>query len=455
MRPWLIVSLVAFTQLPAAGAGMAPPALPGGATTVFDDTRNAFSFPARNLREQHRAAFFVGNSFFNDNWTSAPGSVDSRDGLGPLFNARSCSGCHFKDGRGRPPEPGGVMRTMLLRVSVPGRGPHGAPRPDPHYGDQIQGAALPGLPAEADVVVDYDPVDGQFPDGQRFSLRRPRYRLANAGYGPPRRDLQSSARVAPAMIGLGLLEAVPDSQLEALADPEDRDGDGISGRPNQTWDVRGARLALGRFGWKAEQPSVLQQAAAAFAGDMGITSSLFPRPNHTARQPACAGRPSGGTPEVSDEILRQVALYARTLAVPARRRLDDPVVGRGQRLFAAAGCAACHRPSLHTGPSELPELADQVIFPYTDLLLHDLGEGLSDHRPSFRAAGSEWRTAALWGLGLYPKVNGHGFLLHDGRARSVTEAVLWHEGEAARARQAFMQLPAGDRAALVAFVESL
>ncbi len=450
MRASLLGSLLLLASLAAAMGTPPPPPeqLPGGATTVFDDTRNAFAFPARNLREEHRPAFFVGNSFFNQTWISAPGSVQTRDGLGPLFNARSCSGCHFKDGRGSP-------ATLLLRISVPGHDARGAPLPDPTYGDQIQGQALPGLPPEADVQVDYDEVEGHFADGERFSLRRPRYRLMRAGYGRPRPDLSMSPRVAPAMVGLGLLEAVPEAAVRALADPDDRDGDGVSGRVNQVWDRHTGAPALGRFGWKAEQPSVLQQAAGAFSGDMGITSSLFPGPSHTARQKACANRPDGGTPEVSDEILRQVALYARTLAVPARRRAQDPVVARGERLFGGAGCATCHHPRLQTGPSDLPELSGQAIFPYTDLLLHDLGEGLSDRRPTFSAAGSEWRTAPLWGLGLVPQVNGHTFLLHDGRARGVAEAVLWHEGEAGRARKAFTQLPASDRAALIAFVESL
>ena len=456
MRPLAAGILLASSLLGRGGDGpVAPGVLAGGATTVFDETRGAFAFPARNLLEAHRADFFVGNAFFNQAWTSAPGSAASRDGLGPLFNARSCSSCHFKDGRGSPPRAGEAMRSMILRVSIPGRDARGAPRPDPTYGEQIQGAALPGVPPEADVLVDYNLQPGRFPDGQPYELRRPRYRLARPGYGPPAAGLRTSPRVAPALIGLGLLEAVPESAVRALANPGDRDGDGVSGRPNVVWDARAGRGALGRFGWKAEQPSVLQQVAAAFAQDMGLTSALFPHPSHTARQPASAGRPTGGSPEVDDEILRRVALYARTLAVPARRRIDDPRLRRGERLFSDSGCALCHRPTLRTGPSPLPELANQTIHPYTDLLLHDLGEGLSDDRPSFEAAGREWRTPPLWGLGLVPTVNGHGLLLHDGRARSVTEAVLWHEGEAAAARKRFVNLPAGDRAALAAFVESL
>ncbi len=431
-------------------------ALTGGATTVFDEGRGAFGFAASNLRPEHRPAFFVGNSLFNENWVAAPSSLATRDGLGPLYNVRSCSGCHFKDGRGRPPEAGQPMRSMLLRVSLPGAGPHGAPRPDPIYGDQIQGDAIPGVTREADVLVDYDDVAVTLGDGERVTLRRPRYRLASAGYGAIDPRLRTSARVAPAMIGLGLLEAIPQVTLAALADPDDRDRDGISGRANVVWDARAGRAATGRFGWKAEQPTVEQQVAAAFLGDMGITSSLFPRENHTARERACARRPSGGAREIDDDLLRQVALYARTLAVPARRKLDDARVRRGEASFVGAGCARCHVAELHTGPvSDLPELGGQTIHPFSDLLLHDLGDGLADGRPTFAASGHEWRTPPLWGLGLVVTVNGHDRLLHDGRARGVTEAVLWHGGEAQSARDAFARLPRAARAELVAFVESL
>jgi CxxC motif-containing protein (DUF1111 family) len=439
-----------------AGATVADPPLAAGTATVFEETRDAFGLPAPSLNPAHRASFFVGNSYFNENWTAAPGSVKTRDGLGPLYNARSCSACHFKDGRSRPPEPGAAMTTMLLRISVPGHGPHGEPKGDPIYGDQIQGAALPGLAREADVLVEYEEVPGHFADGEGWALRRPRYRLRELGYGAPSAKLLTSPRVAPAMVGLGLLEAVPEGTLREHEDPEDRDGDGISGRLNQVWDQARKAPAIGRFGWKAEQPSVLQQSAGAFLGDMGITSSLFPGPGPTPRQTACAAAPSGGSPEVDDDILHSVALYARTLGVPAQRRAAEPEVVRGGRLFAEARCTACHLPALETGDAaDLPELSHQQIRPYTDLLLHDMGAGLADGRPAFAAGGSEWRTPPLWGVGLVSKVNGHTFLLHDGRARGFAEAVLWHGGEAAKAREAFVRMPRADRRAVIAFLESL
>jgi len=430
--------------------------LAGGDGTVFDTSRNAFSLPARNLREEHRSAFFVGNSFFNQNWVVAPASVAGRDGLGPLFNARSCSGCHFKDGRGRPPDSDEPMDTMLLRISVPGTDRHGAPKPEPVYGDQIQNQSIPGVVREADVLVSYEEAPGEYADGEKFSLRAPSYRLANLGYGPIAQPLLMSPRVSPAMIGLGLLEAVPDATLRRLADPDDADRDGISGRVNMVWNHLTNTTAIGRFGWKAEQPSVLQQTAAAFVGDIGITSSLFRAENQTPGQHVAAAPRVNGEPEVSERILQAVALYARSLAVPAARTSDDPRAVRGRQLFMAARCGACHAAELETGAySDLPELANQRIHPFTDLLLHDMGDGLADDRPTFAATGREWRTAPLWGLGLVAKVNGHTFLLHDGRARNFSEAILWHGGEAAASRQRFRAMSTQDRAALIAFLESL
>jgi len=428
----------------------------GGAATVFDATRDAFSLPVAELTPAQRAQFFVGNSFFNQNWVSAPASVPERDGLGPLFNARSCSGCHFKDGRGRPPAAGEPFVSMLLRIGVPGVGEHGEPRGHEVYGDQLQGAALPGLASEGDARVSYTALAGRFEDGEPYELMRPRYSIDNPGYGALPVELLISPRVAPMMAGLGLLEAVPEETLRALTDDEDRDGDGISGRVNLVWDQRAQAQRLGRLGWKAEQPSVRQQIAGAFMGDMGLSTELFSGENHAAQQVDSRRFPSGGAPEVSARTLDAVTLYVRALAVPARRDVEDERVLRGERLFEEVQCARCHLPSLRTGEvADLRALSEQTIHPYTDLLLHDMGAELSDQRPSFQARGSEWRTPPLWGMGLVSKVNGHTRFMHDGRARDLSEAVLWHAGEATSARRAFERMPRGDRAALLAFLESL
>ena len=428
----------------------------GGETTVFDTTRQAFSLPAANLREEHRASFFVGNSFFNRNWVIAPSSTAARDGLGPLFNARSCSACHFKDGRSRPPEDGAGADTMVLRISQAGTNAVGGPNPDPVYGGQIQTASVPEVPPEADVTVNYVAVEGHFANGEVYRLRKPVVHIRNPRFGPLNSNLLTSSRMAPVMIGLGLLEAIPESTLRTLEDPDDRDGDGVSGRLNMVWDHAVATLRVGRFGWKAEQPSILQHTAGAFVEDIGVTSDVFPRENHTAAQLEEVHQPSGGSPEISRQILEAVVLYTSTLAVPARRDIDSAAVQNGSRLFKSLGCVACHVPNLQTGEKAgFPELSHQSIQPFTDLLLHDMGDGLADHRPAFLASGREWRTPPLWGLGLIKKVNGHTFLLHDGRARNITEAILWHDGEGSRAQAGFRRLRRADREALVSFLESL
>jgi CxxC motif-containing protein (DUF1111 family) len=292
-------------------------------------------------------------------------------------------------------------------------------------------------------------VEGTFEDGERYSLRRPLVRVRHLGYGPLASNALFSPRVAPAVVGLGVLEAIPEATLRSLPDPGDSNGDGVSGRFNIVWDQQAGRWRIGRFGWKAEQPGVHQHTAAAFRGDIGITSSLLPAENFTPAQTLAGQSPDGGSPEISDAILKAVVLYTSTLAVPARRNSDAPVVRHGERLFSALGCTACHRPSFRTGDwPELPELSQQLIWPYTDLLLHDMGEGLADGRPAFEASGQEWRTPPLWGLGLIQKVNGHTFLLHDGRARTFEEAILWHGGEASRAQEKYRRLSKEERNAL-------
>ena len=432
------------------------PALAGGDTTVFDATVNAFSLSARNMSSDRQTRFFVGNSFFNKNWVVAGNSTTGRDGLGPTFNARSCSTCHRKDGRGRPPAPGEAFTSMLLRLSVPGVDPHGGPQGAGPYGDQLQSQAIDGVPVEGLPRVTYVERPGSFADGTPYSLRVPTYTIDAPALGPLPDDLLVSPRVAPAMIGMGLLEAIPEADLRALADPDDSDGDGISGRINEVWDVEAGALAPGRFGWKANQPSVRQQTAGAFLGDMGITSSLFTDQNCPSGQPACSAALAGGALEIADELLADVVFYSSTLAVPARRDLDAPAPLRGEQVFLAAGCDACHTPRHRTAAdAPLLEAAGQTIFPYSDLLLHDMGPELADGRPDFLATGDEWRTPPLWGIGLVETVNGHTEFLHDGRARSLLEAVLWHGGEAGPARDAVLALSADERADLVAFLASL
>ena len=432
-------------------------AFSGGRATVFDTSRMAFAQPVPGLAGEREDEFFIGNSIFNRAWVAAPASVAKFDGLGPVFNATTCSGCHFKDGRGQPPEKSDEpFVSLLLRLSVPGDFEHGAPRPDPTYGGQIQGNGILGIRAEGREEVTYEEVHGSFADGEVYALLRPSYRVVDLASGPLARDVMVSPRVAPGVYGLGLLEAVPEATLLALADPDDRNADGISGRPNWVWDARLAKRAIGRFGWKANQPTVEQQTAGAFNGDMGITSSLFPSGDCMSAQSDCNASPSGGSPELDDALLSSTVTYAHLLAVPARRRWTDEMVRRGKEIFATLGCQGCHVSKLTTGdvPS-FPELSKQTIRSYTDLLLHDMGAELADGRPDFEATGTEWRTPPLWGIGLVQTVNRHTRFLHDGRARSLLEAVLWHSGEADRSRAAFKTLAKADRDAVLSFLESL
>jgi CxxC motif-containing protein (DUF1111 family) len=436
---------------------LAPASLSGGATSISLTSREAFSAPISNLDPDRLRDFAFGRHLFRRNWVIAPATVAETDGLGPTFNRVSCSGCHLKDGRGQPPSgPDQPMKSMLIRLSVPGTGPHGGPVPHPVYGGQLQDKGILGVPKEGRATITHLPVDGLFGDGTRYRLREPVYAFDELGHGALGDEILFSPRVAPAVYGLGLLEAIDEDVITAAADPDDADGDGISGRVNRVWDPRTEEVALGRFGWKANTASVYTQVAGAALGDMGITSTVFPFENCPDAQSACAAAPDGGMPEIADADLRKLVLYTRALAVPTRRDVHDPAVVRGEALFEAAGCAGCHTPTLVTGEhSALPEFANQTIHPYTDLLLHDMGEGLADGRPDFQASGREWRTAPLWGIGLIQRVNLHRFLLHDGRADGLMEAILWHGGEARAARDEVLAMPKVDRDALVAFLSSL
>jgi CxxC motif-containing protein (DUF1111 family) len=439
----------------------------GGSATVRKTDQNAFSMPSANLPPSRRVDFSVGNSFFRSPWVIAPSTTTARDGLGPLFNTNACQGCHIKDGRGHPPTPDDVNAvSMLVRLSIPDAPAYAkvieqlGVVPEPVYGGQFQDMAVPGVAPEGKVRVDYTAVPVRFKDGTEVELRKPSLNITQLGYGPMHPDTRFSARVAPPMIGLGLLEAIPDEAILANAEAQAKANNGIAGRPNHVWDDAQQKTVLGRFGWKAGQPNLNQQNVHAFSGDMGLTTSLRPFDDCTDAQTACKQAPSGngpnGEPEVSDNILRQVLFYSRNLAVPARRDVSAPEVLAGKTLFYQAGCQSCHTPKYTTAANAAePELANQVIRPYSDLLLHDMGDGLADNRTEFQASGRHWRTPPLWGIGLTQAVSGHTQFLHDGRARNLLEAVLWHGGEATAAQQQVLSFNAEQRAALLAFLNSL
>ncbi len=440
----------------------------GGATTVWATGKNAFSFPAANLSDAERTRFVIGNSFFKRNWVIAPASTTARDGLGPHFIARSCGACHALDGRGAPPDFRKGLAdeqplALLLRLSVPGTDAHGGPRPEPVYGDQFANAAVPGVKPEGEITMRWKPIHGRFADGTSYTLQQPVYGFRKLGYGPMAKDVRVSPRIAPQVIGMGLLEAIPEAEIERNAADQAAMPGPIKGQPNRVWDAVAGREMIGRFGWKANVATVAHQTAGAFHGDIGITSSFFPEESCTPKQADCRAAPRGAkgqAPEIDDKTLHDVIFYQATLAPPARRNARDAQVLRGQQLFSQAQCAVCHRPSYVTGDAPFPHLTSlalkgQTIWPYTDLLLHDMGDALADGRPDFRANGRQWRTPPLWGIGLIKDVNGHQRLLHDGRANGVLEAILWHGGEAEDSKQQVLRMSREDREALVKFVESL
>jgi CxxC motif-containing protein (DUF1111 family) len=448
-------------------------AMSGGAgTSIASVNQDSLSQFSANISFAEEESFKLGNALFRKLWVSSPSSTQASDGLGPLYNARACQTCHLKDGRGHPPEGSSDATSMFLRLAR-------APRtdaelaaiaahevlnfPDPVYGQQLQDSAVPGLPAEGHLRIRYSEMPVKLADGETVSLRKPEYAIDTLGYGPLDPATTLSPRVTQVMSGLGLIEAIHPADIIANADPDDTDGDGISGKVPVVRDPQSGKAALGRFGWKAQSATVRQQAAEALANDIGI-SSPDARRSHgdcTAAQTACLSMADGvqarlGDTEAPDPVLGLITFYSENLAVPARRKASFAETLGGKKVFYEAGCVSCHVPKFVTRRDAAnPAHAFQLIWPYSDFLLHDMGDGLADGQPVGVASGSEWRTPPLWGIGLTKTVSGHTFFLHDGRARNLTEAILWHGGEATKARDRFAALEKADRQALITFLESL
>jgi CxxC motif-containing protein (DUF1111 family) len=433
----------------------------GGDGTVDTAGPRAFRSIAANADNNLVAPFLFGQRMFDVVWDNDPVISPVLDGLGPMFNRTSCRECHEGNGRGHPPENvGDPMKSMLVRISIPGQGPHGGPNPVPNYGDQIQDRAIPGVAPEAQAIINYEEIPGEFADGTPYSLRKPIVSFVNTAYGDLPNDMLVSPRVAQPVIGLGLLQAVPVETLEALADPEDANGDGVSGRINIAWDAPSQQMMPGRFGWKANVPSLRHQTAGAALGDMGLTSLTFSENLCEPVQKECIEMAEqiaakSDAPEIHPELFTPMEMYMLLLAVPVQRNADDPAVQRGEALFRGIGCSGCHMPTLVSGEGDLPPISNQEFHPFTDLLVHDMGEGLADNRPDYGASGSEWRTQPLWGIGLTYDVGAANYHLHDGRARSLSEAILWHGGEAEGRREAFRNLNKDQREDLLAFLGSL
>ncbi|CAN5219261.1 di-heme oxidoredictase family protein [soil metagenome] len=409
----------------------------GGDTTVDDRTNTAFAHPAANLTLDEQAKFTLGTSPFNFVWEIPQ--------LGPVYNNDSCLGCHVGFGRGLPQigatgivDLNGPQSEALVRVSLPDGTPEvpGGPVAVPGYGTQLQDHATNGV-AEASLALTWTETPAMFADGETLSLRTPHLAIRDGNGDPIPLDMRTSLRTAPPMIGLGLLESV---DAGALADPDDRDGDGISGSLNDVWNPETHQTERGRFGWKANTPTLHVQAASAATNDMGLSSYIFPETN--------------GNNDIQDDQMEGIAFMISAIAVPAAAP-RDAAAARGRELFDQFHCSSCHVPTLVTGTGPIPELSNQTIHPYTDLLLHDMGDLLTDARPDFAAQGVEWRTPALWGLGIASTIRHGVSFLHDGRARSYAEAIMWHGGEAQASRDAFQAASKADRGALASFLDTL
>jgi len=431
-----------------------------GELTVAADVEEPYISPIPGLKRDELAFFNRGKKALAATWVVFP-LLGGDWGLGPTFIADACTGCHIRGGRGVVnPVSENLLIHQLVRLSVPGSTATGAPNPHPAYAGQLQvkgaqfGVETNVVPAEGLAYLDWQEQPYEFPDGSSVMLREPTLRIEGLNFGPLGAETMTSVRNTQALVGLGFLEAVPESTLRELALKQKETG--LNGRLNVVWDDINNQSAIGRFGWKANEPNIAQQIAGAFRGDLGVTSPIYKTENCPDIQSMCKQMPPGNNPELIQSDWDAISFFVRASSVPARRNAQKPTVLRGEELFDAIGCAGCHTPTLKTGEyPPLPLLSDRVIHPYTDLLLHDMGEQLSDGRPDFEAGPRDWRTPPLWGIGLSSRVNGSTHLLHDGRARSVLEAILWHGGEAQPSTEKFSQLSKQNRRDLVSFVESL
>ena len=459
MKKWLVmcgITLFVFAFTMCNKAGLFPEdgydeRLSGGAATAFDATSKALGNMVNGLSARDEKVHELGDEVFSQSFVAPP--AVKFQGLGPIYNNVSCINCHRNDGEGIPTA-GFSNSGLLFRVSIPGIDNHGGPNPIPGFGVQLQDKAVFGAQPEASINITYTEVPVTYPDGSVVTLHKPTYTVQNP-YLPLPADYFLSPRLAPPMVGLGLLQNIPESTILSFQDLHDANGDGITGKANYVFDSVDNKMEIGRFGWKANSATLLMQIASAYQQDMGITSYALKKESADGQIQMNAVH--GDTyPELVDSLLNYVLFYVKTLAVPARRNVADADVKKGQALFTQINCSGCHKPTIQTGIDvTAPYLSNQRIHPYTDLLVHDMGDGLADNREDFLAKGGEWRTAPLWGVGLFSITNGTPYYLHDGRANTLEEAILWHGGEAQKSKQQFMTLSKGDRDKVIKFLNSL
>ncbi|MFT6270529.1 MAG: CxxC motif-containing protein (DUF1111 family) [Alphaproteobacteria bacterium] len=458
---------------------------PGGSMTAKRLSDRSFVTQGQIVKGADKLDFWTGFSLFRNPWVIAPSSTADRDGLGPLFNTRSCISCHLAGARGHPPI-SGVSKPSALVIRLGPQTNDSDIWVDKNYGDQIQPRAIPirhtslqqPLQGEAKLDLEYTEIKGRFADGTHYSLQKPNYRLVDLAQGPLQPNIGMSPRFAPVVYGLGLIDAIAQHDLLSQEDLTDTNNDGISAKYNRVASIltkhnnqmpvattsdntqkQQANTAIGRFGAKAKHPTLAQQVAAALRDDIGITNSLFPQESCTTTQEDCGiASALGGQKgvEIPNKLLHLVNQFTQFLAVPPARNLANRQVQQGRTLFYKAQCAACHTPSYKTAADyPVAALASQTIYPYSNFALHDMGQALADGVYEFDAGPSEWRTPPLWGLGLQKKYKKNAVFLHDGRARTITEAILWHGGEAEQSQQHFINMSSAQRQALLAFLQAI
>lgn len=461
----VVVSLMSCTKAPDIPEFDESEKKPGGTMTTARVSERSYIYPGPNLSGKDKLDFWTGFSLFRDPWVIAPSSTKDRDGLGPLFSTRSCISCHLAGARGDQALEG-ISKPSALVVRL-GPSSKNESYEDPKYGGQIQPRTFPishpsitsELKGEAKLSLRYIQVRGQYADGEIYTLRRPIFSLIEKAFGEFAAQSVPSYRLAPAVYGMGLLDAIDEQDLIDLEDIDDFNNDGISASYNRVINVKTKTKQIGRFGHKGKHPTLEQQVAAAFRDDIGITNTLFPKESCMPHQTACKQASLMGghqTVEIPDKLFKLVDRFSAGLGVPPARELASKQVQAGRALFYRAGCDSCHTPS-YTTDKNYPNqaLANQKIWPYSDLALHDMGPDLGDAMWEGAAQPREWRTPPLWGIGLRDKYQKNAVFLHDGRAQSITEAILWHGGEGEAAKDVFVHFSQSERQDLIAFLKAI
>ena len=413
--------------------------LQGGDLSSNIPGRNGLQAPAPNISSHELLKKQV------DGFGPFHSKKSVEEGLGPFFINSSCGGCHVNNGKGnvRISRSRNKENHIVVKVSLRGLNPDGSPRDLPDIGEQLKDRMMKGSKKRRQfkMRLRWRKIKGRYPDGSSYTLRKPRLTFRIKRF--KRNEVIRSLRMTPPVVGVGLLESIPEEDILKQSDPYDSDNDQISGVPNYVPNKRTEGFSIGRFGFRASHPTVEQQTAAASFHDMGVTNTLFNN--------------AGEEKEMSDNELELLTVYQMLASVPMARNQGDAEVIKGKSLFKQIGCNDCHVMTQKTKNEKYSELDGQTIHPFTDLLLHDMGPGLADKRAEFSASGSEWKTTPLWGLGFVgtvsSKVNQH--YLHDGRAKTIEEAILWHGGEAKASQERFKNLEKSDRQTLIKFLKSL